>query len=281
MALIQNDIVAWKKTDAGHKKLLIKHYMKKIIVLHAIIASLALTPVKLIAQSVGINTDGSIPNTSALLDVKSTAKGFLMPRMTTVQRNAIVAPASGLLVFDTDFNSFWYYGGTSWISLNTGWSLSGNSSTNPATHFIGTTDSVPLNIRVNNEISGQINIVPNSNTSWGYQALKNNTTGNKSMAIGYNALVNNTTGIENTALGYSALSGNTTGIYNTGVGNLALSGNTTGVNNTAVGNAALISNSTGSRNTAVGMYALLHNTDASRKCGIRIRSTGEQYYRKL
>lgn len=52
-----------------------------------------------IAQSVGIGT--TTPNSSALLDITSTTKGLLMPRMTTAQRNAIVSPADGLLIYNT------------------------------------------------------------------------------------------------------------------------------------------------------------------------------------
>jgi uncharacterized protein (TIGR02145 family) len=57
--------------------------------------------VNLCAQ-VGINNDGSAPNNSAMLDVKSTGKGLLPPRMTSGQMNAIVNPASGLMIYCTD-----------------------------------------------------------------------------------------------------------------------------------------------------------------------------------
>jgi len=51
---------------------------------------------------VGINKDGSQPNSSAMLDVKSNSKGFLPPRMTHAELNAIVNPATGLIVYCTD-----------------------------------------------------------------------------------------------------------------------------------------------------------------------------------
>jgi hypothetical protein len=54
------------------------------------------------AQSVGINSDGSAPNSSAMLDVSSTTKGFLAPRMTSAQRTVITSPVAGLLVYQTD-----------------------------------------------------------------------------------------------------------------------------------------------------------------------------------
>ena len=62
------------------------------------------------------------PNASAMLDISSTTKGLLAPRMTTVQKNAIATPASGLLVYDTDLAKFNYYNGSTWIIIeaNTG-----------------------------------------------------------------------------------------------------------------------------------------------------------------
>jgi uncharacterized protein (TIGR02145 family) len=62
---------------------------------------MVLMAVTLSAQ-VGISTDGSAPDNSALLEVKSTGKGFLPPRMTTAQRNAISSPAEGLVIYNTD-----------------------------------------------------------------------------------------------------------------------------------------------------------------------------------
>ncbi|MEO1626888.1 MAG: hypothetical protein AAFV25_17170 [Bacteroidota bacterium] len=61
-----------------------------------------------------INSDGSQPDSSAMLDVSSIDKGVLIPRMTSSQRNNINNPATGLMVYDTDQNSFWYFDGTAW-----------------------------------------------------------------------------------------------------------------------------------------------------------------------
>jgi hypothetical protein len=62
---------------------------------------------------IGINS--TTPNASAVLDVVSTDKGFLPPRMTTTQRNAIASPAAGLMVYDTTLNAMFYFNGTIWI----------------------------------------------------------------------------------------------------------------------------------------------------------------------
>ncbi len=70
------------------------------------------------AQSVGISADGSVPDNSAMLDVKSTSKGFLPPRMTTAQRNLITSPVEGLVIYNTDEKTLNIYNGTSWGLIN-------------------------------------------------------------------------------------------------------------------------------------------------------------------
>ena len=67
--------------------------------------------------SVGINNDGSSPNGSAMLDVSSTSKGLLPPRLTTAQRNTIASPAEGLVIYNTDEKSLNLYNGVAWTSL--------------------------------------------------------------------------------------------------------------------------------------------------------------------
>ncbi|MCO5263961.1 MAG: hypothetical protein M9901_13885 [Lentimicrobium sp.] len=74
---------------------------------------------------VAVNTDGSAPDNSAMLDVKSTNRGLLAPRMTQAQRNAIVSPAAGLMIFQTDNGPGLYYNsGTPAVPV---WSLVGNN----------------------------------------------------------------------------------------------------------------------------------------------------------
>ena len=60
------------------------------------------------------------PDASAVLDITSTTAGFLMPRMTNAQRQAISNPAAGLQVFVTDFEGgrFMFYDGTEWGTLS-------------------------------------------------------------------------------------------------------------------------------------------------------------------
>jgi hypothetical protein len=68
-----------------------------------------------IAQGVGIGTNS--PNASAIVDMSSTSKGFLPPRMTTTQRLAIANPINGLFVYDTSTDTFWFYESGKWNEL--------------------------------------------------------------------------------------------------------------------------------------------------------------------
>lgn len=78
---------------------------------------LCLYSFEMTAQGIAINTDNSEPDPSAILDVKSTEKGMLIPRMDSVQRVNIAGPVSGLLVYQTDNNCFYYYSGIDWVRL--------------------------------------------------------------------------------------------------------------------------------------------------------------------
>ena len=104
------------------------------------------TPATLHAQSVAINTDGSVPDASAILDLKSADKGVLVPRMTAAQRSAIANPSKGLLVFQTDpVPAFCYYNGFSWINLTNGYVV--NSSGYSGSYGYTTTVAPMLNLK--------------------------------------------------------------------------------------------------------------------------------------
>ena len=83
-------------------------------ILKAVLILFLFVNIKGMAQ-VGVGT--LTPNTSAMLDVSSSTKGLLAPRMTTIEKNAIASPANGLLVFDTDENTFYFYNGASWVKI--------------------------------------------------------------------------------------------------------------------------------------------------------------------
>lgn len=166
-----------------------------------------------LSQSLAINTDGSTANASALLDIKSTTKGLLIPRMLKSQRTAIGSPATGLMVYQTgpDSTGFYLYNGTAWEwaqtsvnnpASNTDWKITGNSGTSAASNFVGTTDNVALKFRVFNTPAGELN-PSNNNTFFGLNAGQSSA-GTNNVAVGASALSNNTTGSNNTAIGYNA-----------------------------------------------------------------------------
>lgn len=66
--------------------------------------------------NVGIGT--SSPDANAILDVVSTTKAFMPPRMTTAQKNAVASPTAGMVVYDTDMKGISFYNGTAWTTTN-------------------------------------------------------------------------------------------------------------------------------------------------------------------
>lgn len=100
--------------------------------------------------NVGIGT--TTPASEAILEINSTTKGVYFPRMTQVQRNAIVNPQLGLIIFQTNgARGLYFYNGSTWAQVTkNAWQLVGNSGLNPTDHFIGTKDNVPVAFRTNN-----------------------------------------------------------------------------------------------------------------------------------
>src|SRR5688572_18280869 len=128
--------------------------MKKIVLLACTCALVSTSSLR--SQSVGINTTS--PHLSSQLDITSTNKGLLIPRIAFANRPA--SPATCLLIYQTDNTpGFYYYNGTSWILLlseKAGWSVTGNAGTDPLLNFIGTTDNKPLLFKANNQKAGLI-----------------------------------------------------------------------------------------------------------------------------
>jgi hypothetical protein len=87
---------------------------------YLLLIGLLLSSIFLFSQ-VGVNTEGSNPDPSAILDAKSTQKGFLPPRMTFAEMNAISSPAPGLMVYCTDCGT--NSSGTLAMFINGMWSI--------------------------------------------------------------------------------------------------------------------------------------------------------------
>ena len=113
---------------------------------------------------VGIGTTS--PDASAELEILSTDKGVLIPRMTQAQRTAIPTPAEGLLVYQTNNSiGFWYFNGAIWTTFGgatPGWSVLGDMGTNPTSNFIGTTDTQDFVVKTNNTESLRIDTNQNA-----------------------------------------------------------------------------------------------------------------------
>lgn len=245
------------------------------------------------AQSVAINNDGSLPNGSAILDIKSNNKGLLIPRVNLqnlTDNITIPNPATSLLVFNTNTSlvggaGFYVWDGNNWVLLlstansNFLWSINGNTGTT-SSHFIGTTDNARMGFRTNNFQSALLDPVQ-KNSFWGYKSGFNNTTGtnntaignaalfsnqslNSITAIGDSALYNNNGGIgRNTAVGVRSGFSTTDGSGNSFVGYESGYSNTIGVNNTGIGWKTLYSNTFSSENTAIGVFSLQANLNGT------------------
>jgi antitoxin component YwqK of YwqJK toxin-antitoxin module len=102
--------------------------MRKLKFLVLIISSIMLINMQIYAQNVGINSDGSSPDASAMLDIKSTDKGLLIPRVAltnTSLASPITSPATSLLVYNTATTGdvtpgYYYWNGNQWVRFATG-----------------------------------------------------------------------------------------------------------------------------------------------------------------
>jgi len=152
--------------------------MKKTLILLSILTSFLAS-----AQSIEINPNGGT-NASAILDLKSTTKGFLLPRMTNEQMRAISSPAQGLLAFCTDCGTngdYYFYKGTNWVALGsttvsvstTVGSVSANANENGAT----ITSGGVLNLAPANASNPGI-VTKNAQTFGGEKTFSNGIVGN-------------------------------------------------------------------------------------------------------
>ena len=238
--------------------------------------------------SAGIGTVA--PNAKAALEVVSTTQGVLLPRMTTAQRNAILTPPLGLLIYQIDGTKGLYqYNGTAWAAVTTAiGSLATKTLNNLSAVAInasltpGTTGTLDLGSATkawrNGFFSGSVgigNTAPAALLDVNGDALINtvnvgqgggNIAGNT--VVGYQSFLANSTGLYNTAHGYQTLFSNTTGSFNNATGYQAMYFNTDGINNTANGGQSLFSNSLGNGNTAMGFATLASNTSGYSNVGL-------------
>ncbi|MFZ1528366.1 MAG: tail fiber domain-containing protein [Ferruginibacter sp.] len=271
------------------------------------------------AQNVAINADGSTAHASAMLDIKNPNKGLLIPRVSLLSDldvTTISNPQLSLLVYNNnnalpDGDGYYYWNGAKWTKLatrvnlaNLAWNIAGNTGTNPANDFIGTTDNKPLVFKTNNTLSGKIDPVPN-NTFFGNSAGMLTNSGVNNSFFGQYAGQSNTTGVGNLFAGHNAGAGNISGSSNVFLGqgagksngfssNIVCIGEDAGFNNlrngvvaiganalyssisgdysTAVGFQSMYSNTYGDENTAIGYQSLYSNTLGSRNTAVGVQA---------
>jgi hypothetical protein len=220
--------------------------MKKLL---TITFSIFFAYIAIDAQSVSVNTDGSTADASSILDIKSTTKGMLVPRMTTAQRTTIIAPAIGLLVYDTDVKSFWYYNGSTWTNITGGGSSAGGSFTLPFEANVNTSGTAFKIANGTTAIEGSS--VSNSAIS-GYSENGSGLSGNSTNGFGILATSTHATAIR----AYSSNQNPT--IYATNsFGGAAIEGNSNtyfGVSGKSAGNGLSGVYGTSTNSTGVGVW---------------------------
>ncbi len=210
------------------------------------------------------------PHPSAALELGGTTKGMLIPRMTTLEMNAIITPAKGLLIYNTDLNCIHSYAGVGgWKNqcdpgTVVAWSLLGSAGTTAGTNFVGTTDAQDLVIKANSVEGLRLKNADNSIDIAGHLGVGAGTTPS----------ANNVTTVSETQTNYSAdftgshvsISATPTLAYNnTTYGNYA---SVTGIgiqnfNQSLVGGSFNANHSgTGTLNLPIGVGGYINNANA-------------------
>lgn len=214
----------------------------------------------------GVNASGATPHASSILDISSTTKGLLIPRMTTTQRSDLLMSAPGLTVYDTDYKDFFYFASPSWYKIFSNHSHS-NTNVVIGDNAMANNTKAIFNIAIGQDAleshsftNGGAND-QTENLAIGFRALylnnpTSNLNGRFNIAIGNQSMDANTTGSYNLALGGNSLGSNTIGSYNTAIGSQSLGNNTVGYANLSVGAFALYSSIAKSANLALGDNAL-------------------------
>ncbi|MCF6349057.1 MAG: hypothetical protein L3J20_12280 [Flavobacteriaceae bacterium] len=195
---------------------------------------------------VGIGT--TTPDASSALDITSTDKGFLMPRMTTAQRTAIASPAMGLQAYDTDTKSVWSFDGTAWIEGSGGTGKFVDGATPDIAYYDGR-----VGIGINNfsdvhklYVSG-IKTTDETNTAVRIDADYNGT-GTSAVTYG---LVANARNIGTATIGFAV-----------GIQGIVNNQNTAGTITSAVGSFPQVNNS-GTMGSAFGLFSAVNNNSGT------------------
>tara|TARA_R110002073_G_scaffold57778_4_gene146664 strand:+ start:71432 stop:72526 length:1095 start_codon:yes stop_codon:yes gene_type:complete len=227
--------------------------------LHLILVVCLITTISF--AQIGIGTTS--PDASSVLDMTSTTKGVLIPRMTTVQRAAIATPALGLQVYDTDSKAVWSYNGTEWVVGTGGPGKFVDGATSDIAYYNGrvgigintfsTTHKLWVQeTKTSNAANTPVNVVANYNgtgtstSTYGLGATaRNQGTATINYAIGTQGVIQNSGG----------------GTINIGVGSWPQVYNSnSGTMGYAAGAIAAVYNTSGTITTAVGMDSEVDNS---------------------
>jgi len=258
-----------------------------------------------LAQSVAINTTGSAPDPSAQLDIQSTSKGLLIPRMATAQRTAISGPAVGLLVYDMDSQSFWFRESSGWTELRDG-NVTALADADGDTRiqveesadediirfdvagieYFKMEDSARLSVLssggsvfVGKDAGRVDDLTMNRNVFIGEEAGASNSGGHENIFIGYGAGYSNvgqsgdsnTPGTLNSYVGFQSGLQNISGYHNAFFG-YASGENNTMERNVFLGAYSARNNTTGYQNVYVGTATGEYSGAANRNVGIGFRA---------
>lgn len=260
-----------------------KHFkaIQIIVAIWLLLSSLTVNGQVLISNNAGN------PDASAMLEITSTMKGLLIPRMTSAERDAITTPATSLMIFNTTTNSYNYWNGSSWIVLAAGnIKLLSDTDNDTKVEVEKNMDEDKVRITIaGNEIAlidnksfqlkspGQSVMIGenagmsddgsnNFNTFIGYEAGKANITGSSNTFVGH-AAGDITTGSDNTFIGKDAGNANTVGNENTFIGKGAGFSNIAVGFNTFVGSGSGHLNTNAGNNTFIGRNAGFNNTSGA------------------
>lgn len=237
-----------------------------------------------IGQNISINNSGNPPDVSAMLDVMSVEKGILIPRMTTIQRNAIANPATGLIVYDITTRSFWYRQSSRWIEFTNNYHGLQDADRDTKVQVeeaadediirfdIGgeevmiltesAQDATKLDLGSDNSIMIGRNVGGNSFPGWntfiGNGAGQLNHDGEYNVFLGHQAGQKNLNTDQNTFIGFEAGRENIAN-SNTFIGYHSGVNNSTGDLNSFLGNQAGNKNTIGARNTFLGNLTGFNN----------------------
>ncbi len=204
------------------------------------------------------------PDASALFEVNSTTQGVLVPRMTKNQRDNIVAPATGLLIYQTSGTAgFYYYDGGAWSAI---------SFKNGANKTLANlTEPTAVNVALLPATDNATNI-GSSSLAWNELYLSGklyldgsaflHNSGSENTFVGTNSGNSITTGFDNTAIGFQSLYSNNTGYSNISVGHSSLYNSANTSHNIAIGKQTLYLNQSGSSNVAIGSFALYRSNES-------------------